>query len=197
MGYSLEFYSLSWHTLRAKVAARRPEVLAGAWAQAEAGTFYEGRAERPRAVWARALDELSGALARAGPDAAEPVVLSDDAGLALVAVVRHLGRYHGAVVHASASGEAFLDGFLGGVAARLLAEPNLTELLTARPLLGLASDVFPSWGGLSASELHRMLQPDLPSPDGLEDSFRSWLEDLAALLRDAADDRSDLVTLYL
>jgi hypothetical protein len=195
MGYSLEFYCLSWEMLRSELTKRRPDVTEAAY-ESQWMELWEDE-EDPTSVWARALDEISTALAIERSGSTESLELSDDAALAFVAIVRRLGSYLGSLEHASASGEYFREEFLSRIAAGFFQEPLLGEYLTERPFHGLTSDVYPSWGGLRQAEVSQLMNKYRPPGQELEEDFSIWLDELVTLLEDATDAKNDLVTLYL
>jgi hypothetical protein len=195
MGYSLEFYSLPWATLRDELVMRRAAVIDEARLK-EGLEPFSGKTVQAALEWRSALDNVSAIMRAHAAGSATPVELSDHQTLAVAVMVRYLGSLLGSLDHASASGKAFRDEFLGGVAAKCFREPSLCEYLTERPFLGVISNQYPSWGGLSLQELARMAGDYQPPTAGGEDAL-VWSEELFDLLAAAQDCRADLVTLYL
>jgi hypothetical protein len=195
MGYSLEFYGLGWSDLRTQLTKPEPEMAQSAYEEHWLELFEGSTAKRS---WDQSLQEIAQAIAAQGATGGKPKGLSENAQLVMMAMIRSLGDYLGSLDHASASGEAFRNQFLEGVAGRLYGEPKLSNFLTWRPLFGLIADDLPSWGGLEFAELSRMINQFKPPEKGLQDDdLVVWLDELAELLQTAKDAGTDCVTLYV
>lgn len=200
MGYSLVFYSLDWNTLCHELLAQRSQHMASIRQSQWEQLHRQQTHEEVEAAWVRARKELSRSLTSGLLRPPSPVTLDGDAALLFVAQVQHLGLNLGELDHASASGQEFLGGFLGNVAATCFEVPKLMEWLTDRPICELRSELLPSWGGIRQVELLQMTrayqrkQQDLPETS---EDCDIWLEELALLLQDAESNHQDVVTLYL
>lgn len=200
MGYSLVFYSLDWNTLCKDLMYPRHEQLENIRSSQWEQLCSERTPEEVEAAWRRARSELSRSLTPGILRPVPPISLGADAALLFVAQVQHLGHNLGELDHASASGEAFLRGFLDGVAATFFRAPQLMEWLTDRPICELRSEMLPSWGGLHQSELIQMRpgynRESQQLPEVSEDDS-IWLEEMVLILQDAASLHRDVVTLYV
>lgn len=200
MGYSLVFYSLDWRTLCNSLMSPRQQDMASVRQSQWEQLLRERAPEEVEAAWVRARRELSGSLTSGALRPEPPVILGRDAALLFVAMVQHLGQGLGELDHASASGEEFLEEFLGNVAATFFEVPDLTEWLTDRSVCELTSEVLPTWGGIRQGELSQMLlcsERKRQETVEMSEDCALWLEELLLILREAKSARHDLVSLYI
>lgn len=224
MSFILEFYSLSWDTLKSALVQRKPELIraveARQWERllddtdlAQNDDDKGGGTLRGEALFANAFDEIAEAMARQLPPGHEPPDVGDDAALLFAAIVRQLGKPVGMISHHASvvrdkDGEFPLDFralFLDGVAGTCFKDHRLGEKLAARPLFGLFHLDFLSWGGLSQREIGDLLGRYARPPDIKQDedwqavaaNAEGWLNDIVKALNAAAGAKNDLVTLYL
>jgi hypothetical protein len=113
---------------------------------------------------------------------------------ALIAAIQSHGQELGTLEHSGSGGEEFRDEFLDGVAAQILDFPALGKRLTGRPIFGIKTLEYPSWGGLNHDELMKI--KDNPPPSTGKKDFDEWLADLLGFLKKAKDGGGDLLTIY-
>lgn len=200
MGYAIEFYSLDWPRLGSAfgsgnaailptLAARRTQLMAG----------DPGRGTN----WAHALEDFihgrSGPVRRDGSPGPAPRRVTPDEAVAIAFLVRLAGRRIGEVQHSTRGGRAFRNLLERGALTTVLPQLPWTRHILRRPLCGLVSDDYPTWGGLTRRELAQLQQTGKLSPPlALSDPDEaSWACDLLLALDDAAQAGQDLVTLYL
>lgn len=181
MSFALEFYSLSWETLRSALGRRQPALVAALrdrqWTRllddCDLGQETPVRLLRSAseqrllanvdAVIAGGLDEIAEAMSREA-GAREPVEVSEGAALVVAAMIRQLGKPLGAISHDGSvvrdHGLAFnfRTSFLDGVAGSCFGDHRFGENLAARPLFGLMHLDFLSWGGLARDEIEALLR---------------------------------------
>ena len=186
MSYALEFYSLSWDTLKAALTRPDPKLIRAIteqkWTRLLEDTdigqhphhsLFAALPERLRhdagpwdhvdALFERALAEIGQATAHPRAPGQEPPDVSDDAALVLAAFVRQLGKLVGAITHDGSVAHdrdlplRFRAMFLDGVVGSCFGDHQLGEKLAARPLFGLYHLDFLSWGGLSRAELQEIV----------------------------------------
>jgi hypothetical protein len=194
MGYSLEFYSLSWDALRHELAQPQSSVVEQAWRSKGIGPFQSQSAEASRR-WTAAVGAISKAINSHLDGARRELEVTRDQAIAFVVMVRYLGSALGALDHASASGKEFRDDFLGNIASRCFQEPLLGTQLTERAFFGLISLEYPSWGGLTYDETRRLVQGY--SPAAIDPAYSVWLDELRDILDGASKRENDVMTLYL
>jgi hypothetical protein len=225
MSFSLEFYSLSWDTLKSALTQRKPELIRAVqerqWDTLVNDTDLArndddkgGSGMGQEALFADGFDEIAEAMARKAPPHGDPPDIGDNAALVIAGVVRQLGTRIGAISHSASvvrdkDGEFPLDFramFLDGVAGSCFRDHELGEKLAARPLFGLFHLDFLSWGGLTQGEIGELLAKYAPpsEEEKRDDEWRAvapyadaWLTNVVNALRAAAAAKSDLVTLYL
>src|SRR5579864_5624723 len=176
MSFSLEFYSLSWDTLKAALIQRKPELIQAVedrqWDRlmdetdlAQNDDDKGGTGMGQEAMFADGLDEIAEAMAAKPPVQGDPPDVGDNAALVFAAVIRQLGTPVGAISHSGSvvrdkDGEFPLDFrtmFLDGVAGSCFGDHEFGEKLAARPLFGLFHLDFLSWGGLTQREINDLL----------------------------------------
>jgi len=182
VSYALEFYNLTWDTLKAALTQPDPKlvraIIEQKWTRlledtdigqhphhSLLGVLPErlrhdaGPWDHVEALFERALAEIGQGIAHPRPPGQEPPDVSDDAALVLAAFVRQLGQpvgaisHDGSVVHDRDLPLRFRAMFLDGVVGSCFGDHQLGEKLAARPLFGLYHLDFLSWGGLSRAEL--------------------------------------------
>jgi hypothetical protein len=192
VSFALEFYSLSWSTLRSALGQRKPELAAALrnrqWTRlledcdlrqnAVPGLLHVARQPRPwenaAEVIAGGLEEIAEAMAR-DVRGHEPAEVSEGAALVVAAAIRELGKPLGAIAHDGSvlrdRGLAFnfRTAFLDGVAGSCLGDHRVGENLAARPLFGLMHLDFLSWGGLAREEIERLLRNHAPGDERRQD----------------------------
>ena len=181
MSFALEFYSLSWATLKSALGQRKPELVAALrereWTrllddcdlgqEAAPGLFHaaprQRRFEDVGEVIMGGLDEIAEAMSRE-VGGREPVEVSEGGALVVAAIIRQLGKPLGAIVHEGSvvrdQGLAFTfrTSFLDGVAGSCFGDHRFGEKLAGRPLFGLMHLDFLSWGGLPREEIEALLR---------------------------------------
>jgi hypothetical protein len=194
MGYSLEFYSLSWGALRDELVQPRSSFIAEARRSKGIGPFQSRSAEASQR-WVAAVAAISKAIrSRSDDDLSESEIRGDRA-LAFVVLVRFFGSVLGTLDHASASGKQFRDDFLGGIASDCFREPMLGTQLTERAFFGLISLEYPGWGGLTHAETRRLVKHYTPA--SINPAYAVWLDELRDILNWASSRENDVMTLYL
>jgi hypothetical protein len=224
MSFALEFYSLSWDTLKAALAERKPDLIR-AIVDRQWQDLIEGDAlglvrerdddaiamEDADLLFADALNEIAEAMAQKRTADRDPPDVSDNAALVFAAFVQHLGTPVGRIAHEAAAAHdpelplAFREAFLDGVAGTCLGDLQLGEKLAARPLFGLFHLDYVAWGGLTQQELgerlakYALIDATKRGEDwqDVADHAEAWLDALVNALRRAAAAKRDLVTLYL
>lgn len=222
MSYALEFYSLSWNTLKSALTLRKPDMLEAVQTQQwdkliQSDALAEDRDDDRMSLqdvdplFADALDEIAEAMTRKPTPGQDPPDLGDDAALVFAAFVRQLGKPVGRIAQdiseARDPGQllVFRETFLNGVAGACFGDRQLGEKLAARPLFGLFHLDYLGWGGLTQAELNELVakyaltdamkrEEDWASTKG---RAQAWLDALIGSLRAAAAAKRDLVTLYL
>jgi hypothetical protein len=224
MSFSLEFYSLSWNTLKTTLIQRKPELIRAVqerqWDKllsdsdlARNDDDKGGLSMGPAAIFADGLDEIAEAMTAKLPPRGDPPDIGDNAALVTAAVIRHLGKPLGTISHRGSvvrdkDGEFPLDFrtmFLDGVAGACFKDHELGEKLAARPLFGLFHLDFLSWGGLTQREIVDLLgkyavPPDIKQEEdwqAVSQNAEAWLGALVKSLNAAAAAKTDLVSLYL
>ena len=224
MSFSLEFYSLSWNTLKSALTLRKPELIQAVqerqWDKLLSDTDLArndddkgGLGMGPTAIFADGFDEIADAMTAKLPPRGDPPDVGDNAALVTAAVIRHLGKPVGTISHRGSvvrdkDGEFPLDFramFLDGVAGTCFKDHELGEKLAARPLFGLFHLDFLSWGGLTQREIGDLLGRYALPPDIKQDedwqavaqNAEAWLSEIVKSLKAAAAAKTDLVTLYL
>jgi len=224
MSYALEFYSLSWNTLKSALAQRKPDLLQAVQAeqwdkliQSDAlGTAGDRDDERISLhdvdpLFADALDEIAEAMTRKPTPGQDPPDLGDDAALVFAAFVRQLGKPVGRIMQDSSEVKdpelqlVFRETFLNGVAGACFGDHQLGEKLAARPLFGLFHLDYLGWGGLTQAEVNDLLSKftltDATKRDedwaNTKGRAQAWLDALIGSLRAVSATKRDLVTLYL
>jgi len=224
MSFSLEFYSLSWDTLKSALTERKPELIRAIeerqWDRllddtdlAQNDDDKGGGSLHGEALFANAFDEIGEAMAQKLPPGHEPPDIGDDAALVFAATVRQLGKpvgmiSHGGSVVRDGNGEFPLDfraRFLDGIAGTCFKDHQFGEKLAARPLFGLFHLDFLGWGGLSQGEISDLLgKYAVPAEIRRDEDWQAvaanaeaWLADIVKALKGAAAAKTDLVTLYL
>ncbi|HVM80443.1 MAG TPA: hypothetical protein VMU06_15575 [Stellaceae bacterium] len=223
MSYALEFYSLSWDTLKTALSERKRE-LVRAIAERQWERLLEGEARGLAAdrdddeiglkdtdlLFEDALDEIAEAMAERQTPGLDPPDVSDNAALVLAAFVRHLGTPVGGiaedqtVTHDPELQLAFREALLDGVVGACYGDLQLGERLAARPLFGLFHLDFLAWGGLTKEELaelaakYRLTDATKRGTDweDVADHVEAWLAAIVKALDKAAKAERDLVTLY-
>src|SRR5262245_10780035 len=191
MGYSLEFYSLAWDSLRIELSQPRRGILDDARRVKGIGPFHSRSAESAL-QWRAAIAGVSRALNSGGLDEFE---LVGDKALAFAVMVRYLGSSLGTLDHASASGKEFRYEFLDRIAGQCFQDPMLGTRLTERAFYGLISLEYPSWGGLTREEVRRIVESFRPT--AIEARYQVWLDELRDILDAASERDSDVMTLYM
>lgn len=200
MGYSLQFYSLDWNRL-GQLFIPGDSVLVDA-IRNSGNTLFAGNLGS-RVDWQGALGRLAlGGDPRLSLDEGtwvKPSEATPDEALAMAAAVRFLGERIGEVPHSSRGGPKFRQLFAPGVLSPVFGVALPLHDLLQRPLLGLVSTEYPSWGGLKKTEVDKLLQDAAldPVPSMGDADYDAWLYELGEALRQAKDARMDLVTLYL
>ncbi|HEX9490177.1 MAG TPA: hypothetical protein VF930_07820 [Stellaceae bacterium] len=224
MSFRLEFYSLSWNTLKSALIQRKPELIRAVqerqWDRLLTDTDLArnnddkgGLGMGPEAIFADGFDEIADAMAAKLPPRGDPPDIGDNAALVIAATIRQLGKPVGAISHRGSvvrdkDGEFPLDFramFLDGVAGACFKDHELGDKLAARPLFGLFHLDFLSWGGLSQREVGELLGRYALPPDIKQDedwqavaqNAEAWLNETVKSLKAAAAAKTDLVTLYL
>jgi hypothetical protein len=224
MSFSLEFYSLSWNTLKSALIQRKPELIRAVqerqWDRLLADTDLArnnddkgGAGMGPEAIFADGFDEIAEAMSAKLPPRGDPPDIGDNAALVIAATIRQLGKPVGAISHRGSvvrdkDGEFPLDFrtmFLDGVAGACFKDHELGEKLAARPLFGLFHLDFLSWGGLTQREIGDLvgryaLPPDIKQDEdwqAVAQNAEAWLNETVKSLKAAAAAKTDLVTLYL
>jgi hypothetical protein len=227
VSYTLEFYSLSWDTLRKALAERKPElveaVIEKQWEKLFENTDLRPKSllgdrededigsEHAEALFADALDEIAEAMKQKLPVDHDPPDISDNAALVFSAFVRHLGTpvgtlaHDGTVAHDQLLPLMFREMFLDGVAGSCFGDHKLGEKLAARTMFGLFHLDFLSWGGLTQQEMTELLPKyQLTAAEKQDEEWEAvaehaeaWLDTLVKSMRAAAKAKGDLVTLYL
>jgi hypothetical protein len=186
MSFALEFYSLSWDTLKAALTQRKPDVLLALenqqWPRLLKDTdlgqpTHHLLSDEPNPLSGHAapaiadgLDEIAEAMAQKVPPGHDPPEIGDTPALVFAAMVRQLGKPLGAIRHDGSvvrdqGGELPMDFhamFLDGVAGACFQDHTLGETLSARPLFGLFHLDFLSWGGLTQREIGALLPKYAP-----------------------------------
>ena len=197
MSFALEFYSLSWDTLKTALTQRKPELLRAIeeeqWSRLLDDTdlgqpthhLFSDEANplsgHAGPAIADGLDEIAEAMAQKVPPGHDPPEISDNAALVFAAIVRQLGKPVGAIRHSGSvvrdnDGELPMDFhamFLDGVAGSCFRDHTLGESLSARPLFGLNHLDFLSWGGLVQREINELL-PKYAPPSDEEKQDEEW-----------------------
>jgi hypothetical protein len=197
MSFALEFYSLSWDTLKTALTQRKPEFLRAIEDEQWSRLLEDTDLGQPThhlfsdetnplsgnaaPAIADGLDEIAEAMAQKVPARHDPPEISDKAALVFAAMVRQLGKRVGAIRHDGSvvrdeDGELPMDFhamFLDGVAGSCFRDHTLGESLSARPLLGLYHLDFLSWGGLTQQELSELL-PKYALPSDEEKQDEEW-----------------------
>jgi hypothetical protein len=187
MSGSLEFFSVSWKEISAAIGSRQKE-LSRKVLQKTKPLFDE--ISDP--------DEVAEGLDRWIQDEVKGVVkvrkLED--GLSFLALVHYFGRPIGSLTHSALGGKGF-RAFLKKQAQKALGSAIPLSHLLDRPILGIASALDFSWGGLEAAEL-ASLGPKLAedAPDSPDEDHSAWMLDLWNALGSASDLGKDLVTVY-
>jgi len=194
MGYSLEFYSLSWDALRGELAQPGSGVIEEARRSKGIGPFHSQSGEASRR-WTAAVTAISNAISLHYDDGRGESEITGDQALAFVVMVRFLGSALGALDHASASGKGFRDDFLGNIASQCFQEPRLGTYLTERAFFGLISLEYPAWGGLTRAETSRLVEDY--TPVAVDPAYTVWLDELRDILNGAEERENDVMTLYL
>jgi hypothetical protein len=224
MSFSLEFYSLSWNSLKSALTLRKPDLVrdvqARQWDKLLSDTDLArndddkgGSGMGPAAIFADGFDEIAEAMTAKLPPRGDPPDIGDNAALVTAAVIRHLGKPIGSISHRGSvvrdkDGEFPLDFrtmFLDGVVGSCFKDHELGEKLAARPLFGLFHLDFLSWGGLNQREIGDLLGKYAPPPDIKQDedwqavapNAEAWLNEIVKSLKVAAAAKTDMVTLYL
>lgn len=193
MSFALEFYSLSWDTLKTALTQRKPELLLAIentqWSRllqetdlgqpthhlfSDEASSFSGD---PGPMIADGLDEIAEAMAQKVPPDHDPPEISDSAALVFAAMVRQLGKPIGAIRHVGSvvrdeDGELPIDFhamFLDGVAGACFQDHALGERLAARTLFGLFHLDFLSWGGLTQQEIAQLLPKYAPPSEEEKD----------------------------
>ena len=110
MSFSLEFYSLSWDTLKAAVTQRKPELIRAVqerqWDKlmdetdlAKNDDDAVGTRMGPEAMFADGFDEIAEAMSAKPPTQGDPPDVGDNGALVFAAVIRQLGTPVGAISH--------------------------------------------------------------------------------------------------
>jgi hypothetical protein len=224
MSFSLEFYSLSWNTLKSALIQRKPELIRAVqerqWDRLLTDTDLArnnddkgGSGMGPEAIFADGFDEIAEAMSAKLPPRGDPPDIGDNAALVIAATIRQLGKPVGAISHRGSvvrdkDGEFPLDFrtmFLDGVAGACFKDHELGDKLAARPLFGLFHLDFLSWGGLTQREIGDLvgryaLPPDIKQDEdwqAVAQNAEAWLNETVKSLKAAAAAKTDLVTLYL
>jgi hypothetical protein len=210
MSYALEFYSLSWDTLKSTLGQPTAEFLRAIeeqqWPRLLEDTdlgqpthhLFPYPHEEPSPFSANAgpligegLAEIAQAMAQTPSLAHDPPEISDKAALVFAAAVRQLGKPLGAIRHlgaAAASGGLALDFremFLDGVAGTCFGDHRLGENLAARPLFGVFHLDFLAWGGLTQKELSELLAKfELPEAEKRDEEWQAIADHAEAWLAD-------------
>lgn len=193
MSFALEFYSLSWDTLKTALTQRKPELLAALedqqWPRllvdtdlgqpthhlfSDEASSFSGNAGP---MIADGLDEIAEAMAQKVLPEHDPPDISDNAALVFAAMIRQLGKPVGAIRHLGSvardeDGEVpmyFHAMFLDGVAGACFQDHTLGERLSARTLFGLFHLDFLSWGGLTQKEIAELLPKYAPPSEEEKD----------------------------
>jgi len=223
MSYALEFYSLSWDTLKAALSERKPE-LARTIAERQWERLIEQDAkglaadrdddaiglEEADLLFEDALYEMAEAMAEQHAPGFDPPDVSDNAALVFAAFVRHFGTPVGRIAEDTAAAHdpelqlAFREALLDGVVGACYGDLQLGERLAARPLFGLFHLDFLAWGGLTQGELrelaakYRLTDATKRGADwqDVADHVEAWLAAIVKALGAAAEANRDLVTLY-
>ncbi|HMF58085.1 MAG TPA: hypothetical protein VK619_17205 [Pyrinomonadaceae bacterium] len=203
MGYILEFYSLNWSELQSLLRSGDESTIKATLEASERIFRGEPRAD---VDWKGALrDLITGSrgkqLAARG---AEPLGLmpeepSPAEALAIVAILRAHFNQTGEIIHTTRGGPKFRHMFNASFKPAIFNSMNLLELLLERPLFGLLSHGYPSWGGLKREEIAKLL--GLRTLDNLppirDTDYEVWLYELCQVLLDVQSYQTDLITLYL
>ena len=204
MGQTLELYQLDWTQLTGTLGSGNTALVKEIESSLDHRMFTAADAEIQKLLWRKAVEAL--VTGRRGeeirqrathePDYREEV--TDLAALAMLGIIRSQGVPVATLEHNSKAGDAFREEFLAALPAALglAVEP---ELIVNRPLSGLTHATYPSWGGLSKSEIaqvfNRVSMDDLPTLD--DSDLDGWLYDFINGLEAVYEAKSDLVTLYL
>jgi predicted RNA-binding protein Jag len=227
VSYTLEFYSLSWDTLRKALAERKRE-LVEAVIERQWDKLFENTDLRPNSLigddedediasehadslFADGLDEIAEVMKHQVPVDHDAPDLSDNAALVFSAFVRHLGRPVGTLAHDGTAAHdqllplMFREMFLDGVAGSCFGDHKLGEKLAARTMFGLFHLDFLSWGGLTQQEMTELLpkyqltaaQKQEEEWEAVAEHAEAWLDTLVKAMGAAAKAKGDLVTLSL
>jgi len=187
MSGSLEFFSVASESLKKEIRSRQKEL--SRKVLRKTGSLFNEISD-PEKV-AEGLDSWIA-------DEVKGIVrvrkLGD--GLGFLALVHYFGRPVGTLTHSAAGGRGF-RGFLKTQAQAALGPAIPLSHLLDRPILGIASTLDFSWGGLEAAELAR-LAPKLAedAPDPPDEDHSAWMLDLWNALGSARDLGKDLITVY-
>ena len=204
MGYSCECYALRHDALRELIGSGRKEVASEIIDSVD--DIFNG--DEPEEKWRPALRALIAgprgrALAKAwaaGGDgsALPPVEASDAEALAIVAMVRFLGDRGGELGYTSSGGNLFRAIFDPAFQPTQFAVPALAPRLLQRPLAGLIHHDYPAWGGWTRAEIRAAIGGQIMPAAAPQDSDQQeWLQELADMLLDLQDEKTDLVTLFV
>jgi len=184
MSGSLEYFSVSWKELSAAIGSRQKE-LSRKVLQKTMPLFEDpDKVAEGLDRWIQNQVQGNGQVRKLGD------------GLGFLALVHYFGRPVGSLTHSNLGGKGF-RGFLRKQAQAALGRAIPLSHLLNRPILGIASTLDFSWGGLEAAEL-ASLGPKLAedAPDSPDEDHSAWLLDLWNALGSACDLGKDLVTIY-
>ena len=117
----------------------------------------------------------------------------------MAVLIRHLGERIGEVQHSTRGGPSFRQIFTPGSMAGVFSSGHYLPALLQRPLFGLTYPDYPSWGGLSRTELSQVAGEPKPNaaPSSGDPDQAAWAFEIAHVLEYACTLDLDLVTLYL
>lgn len=116
--------------------------------------------------------------------------------LALVGAIQSEGKELGTLVHSSAGGDQFREDFLNGAAAGIFNLPGFGDYLTKRPVFGISTLEYPSWGYLLHNQILELEGNDNQPTIANKKDFDEWFVDLRRFIKQAKDAGSDLLTIY-
>jgi hypothetical protein len=189
MSYELTFYADSYKKLHDDIL-RPPDDFRKNLAESWSRVYEPDEGEAAETALEAGMTELAKAVAEN-----KKTRLSTTGELAFVAAIEAHARRLGTLAHSSAGGEEFRREFLDRRAAENFNFPNLGGYLTRRPLYGIVTLEYPSWGCLLAAEIAELENDFRPAP-GTKGEFAEWLAELVRFVEQAKKERFDLLTLY-